>query len=167
MPALAEPTTGAVGDQLTTAACSIPPGTVGTGHCPFDANCLGDVHSCLHFLPRKLTISMAIYSEPSFQERVALAQKAKQKALEKLRAKPPLDEAAVAARLAAKAAKEEAQAARRAEKLAAIEQAKADKIEKARLNAEAQVAAEQALVQSEADKKAARDARYAARKNRN
>ena len=107
---------------------------------------------------------MASFKEPSFQDRAALAAQAKQKALDKLKAKPPMDPAVVEQRAAARAAREAADAKRRADKLAAIEQAKADKEAKAAaLIAEA--AAEIARAeQTEADKKAARDARYAARK---
>src|SRR4051812_50224798 len=62
---------------------------------------------------------MPSFKQPTFQERAALAAKAKQAALEKLRAKPPLDEAVVAEKRAARAAREEAQAKAREEKLAA------------------------------------------------
>jgi len=106
------------------------------------------------------------YKEPTFKDRAALSAKAKQAALEKLKAKPPIDPAIVAERAAARAAKEEAEAQKRAEKKAAIEQAKLDKIAKveaARLEAEQLVLRAQ---KTEAEKKAERDARYAARKNR-
>ncbi len=53
---------------------------------------------------------MAGYKQPSFQERAELAAKAKQAALENLRAKPPVDEAVLAERRAAHVAKEEAKA---------------------------------------------------------
>jgi hypothetical protein len=109
---------------------------------------------------------MASYKEPSFKDRAALSAQAKQAALEKLKAKPPVDPAVVAERAAARAAKEEAEAQKRAEKKAAMEQAKLDKIAKAEA---ARIEAEQAVAKSqmtEAEKKAARDARYAARKAR-
>jgi hypothetical protein len=102
---------------------------------------------------------MASYKDPGFQERNALAAKARQKALDALKAKPAPDPDVLAARAAAAAAKEAAAAAKRAEKLA----------EKARI-AEAKAAAIDAAAasseKSEADKKAERDARYLARKNR-
>ncbi len=109
---------------------------------------------------------MTSYKNPTFEERVALAQQAKQKALDKLRAKPPVDEAVLAERLAARLAREAAEAEARAAKRAAIEQAKADKKAQA-LEAKAVAEAAAAVpVLTEAEKKAARDARYAARKNR-
>lgn len=104
---------------------------------------------------------MPPFTQPSFQERTALATKAKQAALEKLRAKPPISEEALAERTAARIAREQAEATARAEKLAAREQLKAQrKAEK-----------EQDIVPpppalTEAEKKEARDARYAARKIR-
>ncbi len=42
---------------------------------------------------------MPPFKDPSFQDRMGRAAEAKQKALDKLRAKPPVDEAVVAARL--------------------------------------------------------------------
>src|SRR3954470_5334838 len=104
---------------------------------------------------------MPSFKQPTFQERAALAAKAKQAALEKLRAKPPLDEAVVAERRAARAAKEEAQAKAREEKLAARALEK-----EAKQAAAAKPEAQAKAAPTEAEKKAARDARYAARKNR-
>ncbi|WP_068072104.1 DUF6481 family protein [Novosphingobium lentum] len=114
---------------------------------------------------------MPSYTPPSFQERTALAAKARQAALDKLKAKAPPSEAEVAERIAAQAAREAAQAAARAEKIAAREAEKAE-----REAAKAQAAAEEAArieaasikapVLSEEEKKALRDARYAARKKR-
>ncbi|MEV9116392.1 DUF6481 family protein, partial [Klebsiella pneumoniae] len=74
---------------------------------------------------------MASYKEPSFKDRAALSADAKQRALEKLKAKPPVDPAVVAARAAAREAKEAAEAKKREEKKAAIEQARLEKIAKA------------------------------------
>ena len=106
---------------------------------------------------------MPSFKQPTFQERAALAVKAKQAALQKLREKPPIDEAVVAARLA----REEAQAKVREEKLAAREREKAEKAEKKARAAEAAASAKApAPAMTEAEKKAARDARYAARKGR-
>ena len=101
------------------------------------------------------------YKDPSFQDRAASAAQAKQKALDRLKAKPPVDEAVVAERQAARLAREAAQAEKRAAKKAAEEQAKAEKAAQAEQAKAAQVAAP-----TEAERKAARDARYAARKNR-
>ncbi len=109
---------------------------------------------------------MASYKEPSFKDRAALSAQAKQAALEKLKAKPPIDPAVAAERAAARAAKEAAEAQKRADKKAAMEQARLDKIAKAEA---AKLEAEQAVARSqmtEAEKKAARDARCAARKAR-
>jgi len=96
----------------------------------------------------------------SFQDRAAQAAAAKQKALEQLRAKPPLDEQAASERLAAgqqrEAAKAEKAAAKKAERAEAASAATAD--------AAAKAAA--AVPKTEAELKAARDARYAKRKGR-
>jgi hypothetical protein len=105
---------------------------------------------------------MKSYKDPSFQDRMGRAAEAKKKALDQLRAKPPVDEAVVAERQAARARRDEAQAAKRdareAEKAQAAESAKAAEAEAA--------AAAPPPPPTEAERKAARDARYAARKNR-
>ena len=101
---------------------------------------------------------MATYKDPSFEERTALARQARDKALAKLAAKPALDPAIVAERKAAQLAREQAAAEKSAAKKAAILQAKADKLAAAN--------AAVAPVMSEAEQKAARDAKYAARKKR-
>jgi hypothetical protein len=101
---------------------------------------------------------MASYKDPSFAERTALAQAARAKALAKLAAKAPLDPALVAERKAAAEARERAQAEKSAARKAAIAQAKADKAEAAKVVVPAGP--------TEAELKAARDARYAARKKR-
>ncbi len=105
---------------------------------------------------------MAFFKQPTFQERAALAAKAKQEALQKLREKPPVDETVVAERIAAQQARLAAQARAREEKLAAREREKAEK--KARAEAAAPPPPPPEL--TEAEKKALRDARYAARKSR-
>jgi hypothetical protein len=96
----------------------------------------------------------------SFQDRAAQAAAAKQKALEQLRAKPPLDEKRAAERLAAgqqrEAAKAEKAAAKKAERAEAASTANADAAAKAAATAP----------KSEAELKAARDARHAKRKGR-
>jgi hypothetical protein len=118
---------------------------------------------------------MAGYKNPSFQERAALSAESKKKALEKLRAKPPVDPQVAAELKAARLAREAAEDEARAAKKAAIEQARIDAEEaKAAKIAEAAAAAEAAKaklaaslrVPNEAERKAARDARYAARKSR-
>ena len=105
------------------------------------------------------------FKEPTFQERVALAQQAKNKALQKLKNKPPIDEAELARKAEQRLVKEAAAAEKRAAMLAAKEVAKAEKT--ARLAADAAaIEAAKPPVLTEAERKAARDARYAARKNR-
>lgn len=106
---------------------------------------------------------MTAYRPPDFRERAALSREAKQRALEKLRARPVVDDAELAARKAARIERETAAAEK---KRADKEQAAAAREAEAR-DAEARaVEAAEAIVRSEAEKKAARDARYAARKNR-
>ena len=104
---------------------------------------------------------MKSYKDPSYQERVGRAAEAMQKALDQLRSRPPLDEKVVAERQAARARRDAAQAEKRAAKLAAEQAAK-----EARAAAAAEKLAAMPSPLTEADKKAARDARYAARKNR-
>ena len=110
---------------------------------------------------------MKTYKDPSFQERAGRAADAKQKALDKLRAKPPVDEKVVAERQAARLKREEAQAEKRAAKKAAEQAAKDAKAAAAAAKAEeAAKAAAVAAPPTEAERKLARDARYAARKSR-
>ena len=105
------------------------------------------------------------YKDPGFNDRLASAAKAKQAALDKLKARPPVDEAAVAAKLAAREAKEAADAEKRAAKIAERERAAVEKAEQKRLAAEAEAAKIKPEL-SDAKKKAIRDAKYAARKQR-
>ncbi|HLZ79313.1 MAG TPA: DUF6481 family protein [Sphingomonas sp.] len=107
---------------------------------------------------------MPSFKQPTFQERGALAAKAKQAALEKLRAKVPLDEATIAQRQAARLAREAAEAKAREEKRAARELETTAR--KARALEEAAQDESKAPALTEAERKAARDARYAARKSR-
>jgi hypothetical protein len=101
---------------------------------------------------------MAGYKEPSFQDRVAAASKARETALARLKAKPPVDPAVLAERAAKAREREEAKAQRAAER--AAQRAEAERL------AEAEKAAAIASQPTEAERKAARDARYAARKAR-
>ena len=101
---------------------------------------------------------MASYKDPSFQERNALANQAREKALKLLAARPAPDEALIAQRKAAREAREAAAAEKSAAREAAIAQAKADKLEAAKVPVVA--------APSEAELKAARDQRYAARKQK-
>ena len=112
------------------------------------------------------------YKEPSFQDRMAVAQNAKNKALTQLNRKAPVDPAERARRVASQAAKDEAQQIKRAAvqeaKKAAQETKESEQLakrEEARLAVEATLAATPRVV-DEAELKSARDARYAARKAR-
>jgi len=106
---------------------------------------------------------MPSFKLPTFQERAALAAKAKQAAVDKLRAKAPLEEAVLAERKAARLAREAEELKTREEKRAAWEEVKAARKARAVEKPEAQ-ASKPAL--TEAERKAARDLRYAARKSR-
>ena len=115
-----------------------------------------------HLIPiiRRVNISPS-FKDPSFQSRIGSAADAKQKALDNLRSKAPLDEKIVAERQAARLKREAADAEKRAAKKEREQAAKAAKVEKG-----AAEAVEAAPAMTEAERKAARDARYAARKNR-
>ena len=118
------------------------------------------------------------YKEPSFQDRTAAAAKAKQKALDLLRAKPAVDPVELEARRKAQEERDQALAAERAAKAEALAAAKAEKVAKKqaeanrkaaeRAEADAAAALKEARLKppSAAEMKAARDARYAARKAR-
>ncbi|WP_454884378.1 DUF6481 family protein [Sphingomonas oryzagri] len=133
------------------------------------------------------------YKSPNFQERQQLAAQARTAALKLYRNRPPVDEAAMAERAARRRAREAAEAEKRAAAVRAREAAAEAKREEERraadaaeaavkAEAEAAKAASQAAVQAKADakalkvaerknwteedRKAARDARYAARKAR-
>jgi hypothetical protein len=101
------------------------------------------------------------YKEPGFQDRAATSARAKSNALKKLKDAPKPDEAELAARIARQQERDAKAAAKRAEK----QQARL--LEQERL-AEAKREREKPAVPalSEAEAKAARDARYAARKMR-
>ena len=97
----------------------------------------------------------------SFQDRVGQAAEAKRKALERLRSKAPMDPAVAAERLEAALQREA-----RAEEKRAVKAEKAKAAESARAAADAKAAEAAAPPPTEAERKAARDARYAARKSR-
>jgi membrane protein involved in colicin uptake len=103
---------------------------------------------------------MKTYKDPSFQDRVGRAADAKKKALEQLRSRPPRDAAVAAERKAASVKRErtvaDKDAARRAAKKAVADAATAETEAKAAIPPPP----------TEAERKAGRDARYAARKNR-
>lgn len=104
---------------------------------------------------------MKSFKDPSFQDRVGRASEAKQKALDNLRNRPPVNEEVVAERLAARLKREAAEAEKRASKKASEQAAKEAKAAEAAAKATPVPAPP-----TEAEKKLARDARYAARKNR-
>jgi hypothetical protein len=111
------------------------------------------------------------YKDPSFQDRTAAAAKAKQRALEKFKAKPAVDPAILEEKRLAREAREKAIADERAQKAAAIAAAKAEAAarkaaELAAAEAERAERASRAKPATAAEMKAARDARYAARKAR-
>lgn len=108
---------------------------------------------------------MSSFREPSFQERQARAAEAKGRALSKLSTKQPVDEAVLAERRAAAAARDEARAKLSQEKAEARRQEKADRL-RAKDAAPSEAAAAAPPAPSEAEMKEARDARYAARKQR-
>jgi hypothetical protein len=119
---------------------------------------------------------MAGYKELDFNERRAASQKARADALAKLKSRPPIDEAEQARRRAVREAREEAQAQkRRAAEEAKREAEEAAKAAEERAKEEAAAAQERAKQEAaaaavaaqltEEQKKAARDAKYAARKN--
>lgn len=114
---------------------------------------------------------MASFKDPSFQDRVASGRNAKQKALDQLKAKPPVDEVEMAERRRAWELQEQTLAEQRAAKAEANAAAAAEKASiKAAALAEAEAAAALKAARlkpaSAAEMRAARDARYAARKLR-
>ena len=111
---------------------------------------------------------MKAYQNSSFQDRVDQVAKAKQRALDQLKAKPPTDPAVVEARIAASQKREAAEADRRAARKAA-EQAAAQAAEDEKIAAQEAEAARVAAIKpppTEAERKLARDLKYAARQKR-
>jgi hypothetical protein len=111
------------------------------------------------------------FKDPSFQDRVAAAGKAKQKALDKLKAMAPADPATMAARRATWEQQEQARSEERTAKAKANATAKAEKAaakaaQQAEKEAAAALKASRLKPTSAAEMKAARDARYAARQAR-
>ncbi len=113
---------------------------------------------------------MAGYKEPGFQERVASATQARQSALAKLKSKPQLDEAEIARLKAEHDAREAAKLEKRNAIKAAREAERAAEREAKRLREEAAALAAapppKAPEMTAEEKKAIRDAKYAARKAR-
>lgn len=124
---------------------------------------------------------MAIHKERNFADRRQAADEAKKALLEKFKARPAADDPAVLARAAERKAvaeaREQREAERREQKRLNEEREARESAERAaateaaaRAEAEARAQAEQdavaRLLADEADRKAKRDARYAARKAR-
>jgi hypothetical protein len=111
---------------------------------------------------------MSSYRDPAFHERLAASADARKKALDRLKAKPALDPAIIAERQAAEAARQAALAEKSAEKKRLAEEAKLAKAAAAAEREAAALAAKPAPKPelTEAEKKAERDRRYAARKGR-
>ena len=107
---------------------------------------------------------MKSYKDPSYQDRAGRAAEAKQRALDNLRSKAPVDEKIMAERRAARLKREAAEAEKRAARKSAEAAAKAAKA--AAAEAARDAAPKAAAPRTEAEMKLARDARYAARKNR-
>ena len=114
---------------------------------------------------------MPSFKDPSYQDRVASAANAKQKALDQLKAKPPIDETLAANRRQAWEARAEMLAKERATKAKAIAAEKSEKAARQAVAlAEAEAAAELKAARLKPpgakEMKEARDARYAARQAR-
>ena len=108
---------------------------------------------------------MKRYKEPGFQDRISAAARARSEALAKLQARPPVDEEAAAARAAAALARDEARREKQRLARAAADEAKAAK-RAAAAEAAAANAPKAKPELTEEERKAQRDARYLARKNR-
>lgn len=106
---------------------------------------------------------MKSYKEPGFEERVSRAAEARMKALGALRARPLVDPDVLARGREAHEARQSAKTEARAVKKAAQSALKQATIAEAASKPEP---AEQPAGLTPAERKAARDARYAARKNR-
>ena len=114
---------------------------------------------------------MAAFKYPTFQDRVASAASAKQTALDRLKAKPPVDQALAAEKRQLREARDRVIADERAAKAEAHAAAKAEKValhaaEVAEAEAAALLKAARLKPPTAADMQAARDARYAARQAR-
>ena len=103
---------------------------------------------------------MPAYKAPDFHDRAAAARSARQAALDRLREQPARDPALVAERQAMQAARKAAVAERSAARKSATDEARTAR------RVAAQEAASSPAPRSEAELRAARDARYAARKAR-
>jgi hypothetical protein len=109
---------------------------------------------------------MAGYKEPGFEDRVAAAKRAKEQALARLQAKPAVDPAELAERAARAQEREAAKAEKRKAALAEREAKRAEQKAKAEAAALAAMPPPPKPELTEEERKAARDAKYAARKSR-
>jgi len=109
---------------------------------------------------------MKRYKEPQFQERIAAAARARTTVLEQLRDKPPVDETAAVERAERRLAREAAAREKRQNAILAAKEQKAAKRARALETAAASAAGQKPVPPTDAERKAARDARYLARKNR-
>ena len=109
---------------------------------------------------------MKSFKDPSFQDRIGTAAEAKRRALDNLRSRPPRDEALVAERTAARLERDAADAQKRAAKVEAQQAAREMEAAAKAAAVPAPPTEEEKAAPTEAEKKLARDARYAARKNR-
>jgi hypothetical protein len=100
---------------------------------------------------------MTAYKDPTFQRRAGQAAQARKAALEQLQSRPPRDEAIIAQRIEVERRRDADRDDRSAAKRVSEEAAKASR-----------TAAKPVVPEgtTDADRKAARDARYAARKGR-
>lgn len=105
------------------------------------------------------------YKEPDFRDRAAASARAKKSALEKMKAAPGFDEGELAERAARSAEREAKATAKRTAAREAKEEAERLELKK-RAEAKLERAKAEAPPRTEAELKAARDARYAARKKR-
>lgn len=107
---------------------------------------------------------MNSFRDKSFHDRAGQAARAKQKALDQLHSQPPRDPELIAARQSAAERRQAAEDLKREARKAAEQAVKDEKTAEA-----AKAATKLASIKPErtqAERKAARDARYAARKNR-
>ena len=108
---------------------------------------------------------MAGYKDLDFNERRAASQKARENALAQLKARPPVDEAEQARRRAEREARDAAQAEkRRAAKEARLQAAETVRTDQARTSEATAGSSSGAAQPTDEERKAARDAKYAARK---
>jgi hypothetical protein len=108
---------------------------------------------------------MKRYREPGFQERITAAARARSDAMTQLRTRPPVDETVAAARLAKGLAQEAARIEKQRVARMAADEAKAAKRARALEAAVARAVPDKPAL-TEDERKAARDARYLARKGR-